>query len=283
MLRNEWSTSQIDFYKTRAQKILNNIWNLRMISENGYICPGNNWGCDYFVNPSYFAPAWYRIFSHFDENPYHNWNFIIDKNYQLLQNTIGYNIGLVPDWTDINGNFVNDNSLGYNTYGGGRYFFKDAIRILFRLGIDYLWFKEPRAKQYLINAKNFIMNQGGAKSANFFRIESDDYNLPNDDIWIFDGGQKTRHRREHSHMTIAMWSIPIFLVGNSTEKQEFYNELGYFYESNKTYWGKTLDPINNEDIEHNEMYFDQFLAIFGALIMDNSFPNLEYKSNLRKY
>jgi len=269
---NQWPATHYDFYKTRAQDIVNNLWNARMISENGYICPGSNWGCDEFVNPSYFSPAWYKIFSAFD-NQNHDWDTVIHKNYELLEKTVGYDNGLIPDWTTIYGGFVENNHLGYNAYGDGRYFFKDAIRILFRIGVDYLWFRDTRAEKYLKNAKQFIMNLGGAEKANFFRLFPD-YNLPEEDVWIFDQGQRTRKRREHSHMTIAMWAIPVFLFGNASEKNTFLDELSKFYETNQTYWGKTNDPINNEDIYHNEMYFDQFLALFGAMIMNNSFFNI---------
>ena len=70
-------------------------------------------------------------------------------------------------------------------------------------------------------------------------------------------------------MTIAMWSIPFALLGTNEEKLAFQDELALFYEPGKHYWGKTSSP-DGEDIQHNEMYFDQFLTIFGALILDQS-------------
>lgn len=269
MTRKEWPSLQSEFYRTRAQKILDNMWSFSMLSENGYICPGSNWGCDSLINFSYFAPAWYKIFLQFDSNPNHDWNFIIDQNYNLLENTIGYQKGLVPDWTNTKGGFVEIGSLGYNAYGDGRYFFKDAIRMLFRIGADFLWFNDTRAKTYLENAMNFIQN---ASRANFYTTDGEE--LPIDDIWIFDGGKKQRKRREHSHLTISMWSIPFSLLGDRMQREDFKNELARFSENNVNYWGKTDDPIDNEDIRHNEMYFDQFLAIFGGLIMNGSFKNL---------
>lgn len=269
MERNEWPPGQRVFYTARAQQILDNMWSNPMISPNGYICPGSNWGCDTLINLSYFAPAWYRIFALFDKSPGHDWGRVIDQNYDLLEATVGYEKGLIPDWSGTDGGYVASGSLGYNAYGEGRYFFKDAIRILFRIGVDFLWFRNERARNYLENAKDFI---AGASRANFFTTAGEE--LPADDIWVFDGGNRQRKRREHSHLTIAMWSIPITLLGSENQKKEFLDELGFFYEANQTYWGKTTDPVNQEDIEHNEMYFDQFLAIFGGLIMNGSFVNL---------
>lgn len=269
MDRNEWPSENKVFYIIRAQEILDNMWSNPMISPNGYICPGSNWGCDTLINLSYFAPAWYRIFSLFDQSSDHDWTLVIDQNYNLLESTIGYQNGMVPDWSTTEGTYVAIDSLGYNAYGDGRYFFKDAIRILFRIGVDFLWFNNERARNFIENAKDFIID---GTRANFYSVEGGE--LPTEDIWVFDGGNRHRKRREHSHMTIAMWSIPITLLGNQSQKKSFMDELGLFYEVNKTYWGKTNDPINQEDIEHNEMYFDQFLAIFGALIMNGSFVNL---------
>lgn len=274
MQKKEWPDDRLIPYQTRAQQILDHLWTVRMITQDGNLCPGNNWGCDQFVNPSYFAPAWYKIYARFDTSG-HDWVRVIDKNYQLLEGSPGYENGLVPDWVSVNGGFMDNTALGYNAYGGGRYFYKDAIRTLLRIGLDYLWFGDERAKKYLVNAKDFIMRKGGAPMANFFTIAPDASLLPEDDVWIFDNGQRLRTRREHSHMTIAMWAVPIYLVGSESEKLSFKDELSTFYEIGASYWGKTLDPIHQEDIQHNEMYFDQFLTIFGALIMDDRFINLE--------
>jgi hypothetical protein len=46
------------------------------------------------------------------------------------------------------------------------------------------------------------------------------------------------------------------------------HELLKFYQPNATYWGlesNLEDP--EETTAHNEMYFEQFLASFGALVM----------------
>jgi hypothetical protein len=266
----EWPDQNLDFYQRRIHTILNAMWDYSMIAGSGLLCPGANWGCGLIVNPSYFSPAWYRAFAEFD--PQHNWRLVIEANYQLLANAKGFNNGLVPDWTNSQGGYANSGDLGYNVYGDGHYFFKDGIRTLWRIGLDYLWNGEERARIYLDNAVHFLRAQGGAPAANFFRTEPDDkgsFLLPVEDTWIFDGGQKTRPRREHSPMTIAMWSIPFALLGTNEEKLAFQDELALFYEPGKHYWGKTSSP-DGEDIQHNEMYFDQFLTIFGALILDQS-------------
>ena len=262
----EWTLSDQAYkYKLRAQMICNNMWNERMISYGKHVAPGAGWGGDDFVNPGYFAPYAYRIFEQFDSF-HHDWNTVIDNCYKIILNNVGFKHGFIPDWTDVNGQFYNGN-LGYNAYGQGRYLYKDAIRIFWRIGIDYLWNNEPRAKDFLEQSYEFISEKGGAVACNFYTMDGE--LLPDNDVWIFDGGQKTRHRREHSPLTIGMWSI-VPAVLNKPDVQNFTQELLRYYETNATYWGLT-QSLDDEDIQHNEMYFEQFLASFGALILNGDF------------
>lgn len=263
----EWDNEMEIKYRERLQNILDNMWTKSMISDKKLICPGSGWGCNQFLNPSYFAPAWYRIFSEIDENQYHDWESVIEINYDILMKTEGYDNGIIPDWTTIDGNFLEyEGQLGYNTYANGQYFYKDAIRVLWRIGLDYLWFKEERAKILLENSYEFI--KGNASKANFYRVNEMDL-VPEEDVWIFDGNKKMRTRREHSHLTLGMWSIPIYIFGTEREKELLLEEWDLFYKEGQLFWGKIKDEINNEDIEHNEMYFDQFMALFGTMIMNN--------------
>jgi endo-1,4-beta-D-glucanase Y len=259
--QNLWQQHNNPTYGERAQNILNSMWDLRMISYGKNVAPGASWGGDNFVNPSYFSPGWYRIFAKFD-NQQHDWNTVINNCYTTLLNNVGVNNGLVPDWISPTGQYY-DGSFGYNTYGNGKYLFKDAIRTLWRISTDYVWHGEPRALQFLNNSYNFIINKGGAKASNFYTMDGD--LLPTGDIWYFDDNKKWRHRREHSHLTVGMWSTVAVAVGKNTT--QFTIELLKFYE-NSTYWGLTKSSTH-EDIYHNEMYFDQFLAWFGAAMLAN--------------
>lgn len=262
--KKEWKPHHNPTYEERAQNILDSMWNNQMISAGKNVNPGAGWGYDQFVNPGYFAPAWYKIFQEFD-NKQHDWKTVIDNCYNIILNNIGFNNGLIPDWTDIHGQFYNGN-LGYNAYGQGKYLYKDAIRIFWRLSTDYLWYKDERALKFLNNSYKFISNKGGSKACNFYQMNGE--LVPAKDNWEFAGNQKIRHRREFSPLTIGMWStIPYVL--NKTDTIEYKNTLLSFYEKNSTYWGLEIDPTAyDEDIRHNEMYFDQFLAWFGAIILN---------------
>jgi endo-1,4-beta-D-glucanase Y len=257
--KGEWQGHYNPTYGERAQNILDNMWNSKMISEWKNLAPGSGWGGDTFVNPGYFAPAWYRIFHIFD-NSNHDWYSVIDNCYNTILHNIGFSKGLIPDWTTTSGDFYYGD-LGYNTYGNGQYLFKDAIRILWRISTDYLWNNETRAKLFLENSYNFIEEKGGAEAANFYTMNGD--LVPENDIWYFDNGQKSRPRREHSHLTVGMWcTVPYVLNKSNTYCYE--NELMKFYPStNFDYW------VGDEF--ENEMYFDQFLAWFGGIILNGTF------------
>jgi hypothetical protein len=43
------------------------------------VAPGAGWGGRDFVNPGYFAPAWYRVYKDFDKTPGHDWDGVIDQ------------------------------------------------------------------------------------------------------------------------------------------------------------------------------------------------------------
>jgi len=55
-------------YAQRAQSMVDYIWN-NIVESGKYLRPGNQWGGSAFVNPGYFAPAYYRIFNEFGQPP----------------------------------------------------------------------------------------------------------------------------------------------------------------------------------------------------------------------
>lgn len=266
----EYTSSIQGNYRTHALTILDCMWLTSQITEYGTVAPGAGWGGESFLNPGYFSPAWYKIFAAYD--PTHDWQKVVDRSYEILGNSVGYSLGLIPDWMTPEGGYAGM-GLGYNSYGDGLYCFKDAIRTLWRVAIDALWFDEPRAKTLLTNAVNFINSAGGASAANFY--QTDGTLIPEEDVWTdLAGGTITRTRREHSHLTIGMWATAVAAVGSDDDMKAFSAELSKFYE-NGDYFGNAVDPLGGtEDTLHNEMYFDQFLGWFGASMLSGSFVNV---------
>ena len=264
-------------YKTHAQKILDCMWSSKQITSNGILAPGAGWGGHDFVNPGYFSPAWYKVFAKFDSNG-DRWNSVVDKSYEIISKSPGYSMGIVPDWMTPDGGWVGSAGLGYNAYFESRAFFKDAIRILWRVAIDAIWFDEERAKSFLKNALKFINSKGGAKAANFYQIEKAGELLPAEDKWVdFNNSKDTttwRYRSEHSHLTIGMWATAAMAVGGKDDRIAFSEEMGKFYECGDYFGLAKNEDDALEDTLHNEMYFDQFLAWFGTSMMSGVFVNV---------
>lgn len=269
-------------YASRAQDLLDVIWS-DMVDGGRYLRPGNFWGGREMLNVGYFSPAWYRLYKQFDARSDHDWDALVDQTYQTLAGSSGYSRGLVADWSDAWGNTLADGP-GYNAYDNGQSMFKDGIRVFWRIATDALWFNEPRAINYLDNAVGFLRQsaaqQGSADNsnspahlANFYQLDGSQ--VPLDDVWTdYNGGNSQRFRNEHSHMTIGMWATAAMGGQDPVAAEAFSRELQLFYEGG-SFWGKTSDPTGrNEIFSNNEVYFDQFLAWFGAIILNGNFCNV---------
>lgn len=268
-------------YKERAQAILATLWNKGI--NDGNLRPGANWGgggtcgsgastwpCGDHVNPGYFAPANYRVFKDFDKS--RDWGKVIDKSYQTIAKSPGYGKGLLPDWMKLDGTYASAKDLGYNPFDAGQSFYKDAIRVHWRLATDWLWFKEPRAKTFLDNAYSFI--ERNPSKADFFRMDGS--LVPAESTFVLNGTKgPSRSRREHSALTVGMWACAAMVSGGSDSADSWAREMLRWYEPGSDVWGLAEDPDGGvEDTAHNEVYFDQFLAWFGASILAGRFTNI---------
>jgi len=263
-------------YKVRAQAILNTLWTSGVY--NGNLRPGAGWGggeksqycnCD-FVNPGYFSPASYRIFKTFD--PSHDWSQVVESSYRMIAANPGYAKGLLPDWMTTGGALVTGSALGYNPYDGGRSLYKDAIRVHWRLAMDWLWFGEPRAKKFLDSAYAFVKRDPAL--ANFYQLDGS--LVPAESTFSLSGTKgPTRSRREHSPLTVGMWACAAMASGGSDSADAWAVELLKYHDSGSNVWGLSTDPAGGvEDTAHNEVYFDQFLSWFGASILSGRFTNV---------
>ncbi|MDR0306193.1 MAG: hypothetical protein LBI42_05055 [Chitinispirillales bacterium] len=260
-------------YEQRARSILPAIREM-MIARNKYLMPGM-WGGEEpgTINPGYFAPAFYRVFAEFEPQYGAVWDALIAGSYELIARSPGYGRGLLPDWCTFEGGSTG--GAGYNAYFDGDALYRDAIRVYWRLATDYLWYGEPRAKAFLDKAIAFLTDFGGPSKANFFDMNGN--LLPADDTEILGEGKYNieRTRREHSPLTMGMWAAAAMGSGGPALAESYSGELLKFYQNGTDYWGYAVDPTSGkEDTLHNEMYFEQFLAWFGASILAGNFTNV---------
>jgi endoglucanase len=99
------------------------------------------------LNPSYFAPASFRLFAEVD--PDRDWLGLIDSGYTMLADLGAFSAtGLPPDWVAYTPALGTYRQLPLDHPLQSRYSF-DAFRVWWRVAQDAAWFDEPRAQAYL--------------------------------------------------------------------------------------------------------------------------------------
>lgn len=109
--------------------------------------PGEVAGGGYPVNPSYYAPAHFRIFFEVTGDP--RWKELVATTYFVLgklRTSFGGRpgVGLFPDWCR-----VNDREEFFSLPGKSADFGWEAVRIPLRVVLDGLWFGSPAAADIL--------------------------------------------------------------------------------------------------------------------------------------
>ncbi|MGL4759078.1 MAG: glycosyl hydrolase family 8 [Patescibacteria group bacterium] len=148
---------KVEFFE-EAKIILNDIYELRVKEYNNklFLLPFTSTASKGFeiLNPSYFSPAYYKIFAQVDTK--NNWNKLTDDTYEIL-NTLGQSRELYPDWIKYN--------ITSNTYESAADYLQnpkadnfsfDGMRIFWRIGYDYILNKDQRAWNILEKSSKFI-------------------------------------------------------------------------------------------------------------------------------
>ena len=137
-----------DTYLNYGKGLIQKIWQNDIDHGRGEMLkPGDNW-MENKTNPSYFAPAYYRVFAKVSGDT--NWNKVIDSSYNIINQSLTHGNaanGLVPDWCSSNG----------SPQGDYKY---DACRTPFRIALDACLFNETRAKTYLSKTSTFFTGVG---------------------------------------------------------------------------------------------------------------------------
>ena len=122
-------------------------------------CSDTNPGNAGKVNPSYFAPGYYRVFATIDTANAAFWTKLAADSYTLLaqyqaanQATMG---GLVSEWGFVDGR-TDGSPYGYN-----------ACRTPWRIATDYFWYCTPEARTFLENVSTYVDGHGGVSGVPF--------------------------------------------------------------------------------------------------------------------
>ncbi len=150
-------------YKATAIDQITKIWDTEIFNYKYVRAGDGSWATNANLNPSYFAPAYYRVFATLDPmngpQPKDDWSGAIDQSYATIGDALNNgnaSTGLVPGWCD-------DSNGGTCTPGPGGQpgnYQYDACRMPFRIALDWCWFGEPRAQSYVAKTSSFFMGVG---------------------------------------------------------------------------------------------------------------------------
>lgn len=235
---NDWR------YIADAQVLLDDIWKINTDTAAGkrYLIAGN-WAknnTDIVVNPSYFSPYAWRIFAEVDKK--HDWTSLLDPAYELLQKSSQSPLdksmasGLPPDWISVSKATGDIKAVGMDNLTTNYSY--DAIRIPWRIAVDYVWNKEPRAKAYLessFSALSATYSQQGQLSASYSH----------------DGKALTTFESPSMYATV----IGYFIITDEKLAQRLYEE-------------KIIKLYSNDKNQFNEdlPYYEQNWLWFGAAL-----------------
>jgi endo-1,4-beta-D-glucanase Y len=127
MASKQWPAGS---YSTDAMTLIKNI--MKGEVSGNILEGGDGFNSTGELDPSYFAPSYYRAFAAFDTADSAAWMSVMNQCYTILANISGQ-YGLVPNWINGSGTGIN----GPETDGHGPDFGYDACRTPFRIGIDY--------------------------------------------------------------------------------------------------------------------------------------------------
>jgi hypothetical protein len=99
-------------YTADAKALIGNILKHEVEPGTNVLKPGDVWGGSDKTNPSYFAPAYYKIFQEYTGDA--RWGAVADKAYAILAKAADPKTGLVPNWVKADGTPLDDKQYGYD-------------------------------------------------------------------------------------------------------------------------------------------------------------------------
>jgi endo-1,4-beta-D-glucanase Y len=239
-------------YLGDARVIMQDIWDKEVITINGtpYLVADNKekieTGPTALIDPSYLNPAAYKIFGEFDNS--HPWSALVTSSYAVLNKSIDMSLsgkksaGLPPDWIAID---KTTGALSVPQTQSDTNFGFDALRVPYRLALDYAWFGDARATSTLAKM-SFLKSQWqhNQKIASTYTHEGA----------VIDAAENP---------SIYGGTIGYFMLADHADAADVYREkLQYLFDPDTNTWKEVLS------------YYDDNWAWFGIALYNNLLPNL---------
>jgi endo-1,4-beta-D-glucanase Y len=149
-------------YDQFAKRMIASIYEFEIEPGTLVMKPGDVWGGSLVTNPSYFDPAYFKIFAEYTGDK--RWLAVVDKTYRMLESVSSHNggTGLVPDWM----------TAGAGPAKGQSYDYKwDATRAPLRIARDAAWFCDARALKVLAPINEFFQKQGPLSIGDGYKLD----------------------------------------------------------------------------------------------------------------
>lgn len=249
MAAGKWQDST---YLSQAKQIIAAMWEYEVVEVNGkpYLTSNNlekQSQSPIVMNPSYLAPYAYREFAKAD--PKHDWNAVVDSSYDFLEASMTAKLdknesaSLPPDWVLMDRN-TGELSAPTTANLTTNYSY-DAMRTPWRLGMDYNWNNEPRAKALL--EKMSFLGEEWAKKQTLYST------------YGHDGQVVARDEVAETYGT----ALAYFDIANTADADEIYDQkIKTLYDQNTNSWKEPLT------------YYASNWVWFGIALHEDQLPNL---------
>lgn len=249
MAAGRWQQSS---YLDEAKEVINGMYETEVVTVNGkpYMASNNlekTSKSPIVINPSYLSPYAYKAFAKVDTK--HDWNAVADSSYTVLNKAMdakldkASSVGLTPDWVLMDRQTADlsaptDSNLTTN-YG------YDAMRTPWRVGLDYKWNKDDRAKQVL-QRLSFLGDQWKNKGILY-------------SVYSHDGNVVTADQVAESYGT----SLAYFDVIEPDQAERVYDQkIKTLYDQNTNSWSQPLT------------YYASNWVWFGIALHEDQLPDL---------
>jgi len=142
-------------YLTEATTLIAAIKSKETIEGGENFLKPASGGLDSCQNVSYASPAYYRAFAKKKPDQAAFWNKLATDSYTQLTRTANGSTGLVPNWSNMQG------QAGCAGKDKGDRYGYDAARTPWRVATDYVWNGTPAAKDYLTKLVTWVDGPAG--------------------------------------------------------------------------------------------------------------------------
>lgn len=215
-------------YSSFAEQLIDAIWTCEVDHDRypDMLLPGDDWRGQNVFNPSYFAPHQYRLFGEVSGNQA-GWERVIDRGYEILERCQSprrgnHENGLVPAWCDWEG-------LPVEAFPGAMQNHQyDSARLPFRIGQDWAYHREPRARVYLGRVATFFERVGAAGIVDGYALDGTPApdpkaSLPNPGSAVFVGGVAVAAMHDARHQQLLDECYARLATGQLLARSRYYN------------------------------------------------------------